>query len=200
MTRSAARKPYLAAFLRNCTAGAFAAVVWYSVPLPAFAQSAQAQQDMQVLLEALKDAPEAKAKTLARDIRRSWRRSGSATADLLLKRGRDAMRAKKLDLAIEHFTALTDHAPDFAEGWHMRASAYYQSDLYGPAIEDLGRTLALNPHHFDAIQGLGAIFEQIRDYDKAYEAYAQVLAIHPFHDAVTEAMERIEPKVKGPAL
>lgn len=195
-TQIRTRKPYLAAHLRKLIATAICGLVVFSIPATLPAQSA----DTDVLLEKLAEAPESEAKTLARDVRRSWARSGSASADLLLKRGRDALRAKKLDAAIEHFTALTDHAPDFAEGWHMRASAYYQSELYGPAIEDLARTLALNPNHFDAIQGLGAIFEQLKDYDRAYEAYAQVLAIHPFHADVLEAMERVEPKVKGPAL
>ncbi|MEM9580174.1 MAG: tetratricopeptide repeat protein [Pseudomonadota bacterium] len=168
----------------------------YSIPLAGFAQTA----DVDGLLKDLATAPEAEAKTLARDVRRHWSRSGSASADLLLKRGRDALRAQKLPVAIEHFTALTDHAPEFAEGWHMRASAYYQAELYGPAIEDLARTLALNPNHFDAIQGLGAIFEQLGDHDRAYDAYTQVLAIHPYHADVIEAMERLESKVKGPAL
>lgn len=194
------RKLSLAAVPRTLSGAIFAALVMFSLPLSAAAQNAEAQSRIDALLGELAIAEEAAAKTIARDIRRAWAASGSASADLLLKRGRDALRAKKLDVAIEHFTALTDHAPEFAEGWHMRASAYYQSDLYGPAIEDLGRTLALSPNHFDAIQGLGAIFEQLKDYDRAYEAYAQVLAIHPFHEAVTEAMERIEPRVKGPAL
>lgn len=194
------RKPYLAALLRKLRPALLAGLVAYSLPFELTAQNAEAQSDNAQLLSKLAEASEEEAQGLARDIRRNWARSGSASADLLLKRGRDALRAKKPKVAIEHLTALTDHAPDFAEGWHMRASAYYQEKLYGPAIEDLARTLALDPNHFDAIQGLGAIFEQLKDYDRAYEAYAQVLAIHPHHADVLEAMERIEPKVKGPAL
>ena len=43
-----------------------------------------------------------------------WSKSGSPAMDLLLKRGRDAMNAGQPGLAIEHLTALIDHAPDFA--------------------------------------------------------------------------------------
>ncbi|WP_431364026.1 tetratricopeptide repeat protein [Planktotalea sp.] len=178
----------------------------YSIP---FASKSEAQEsptrneaeiDAALLLEQLRDAEASEASKIARDLSRAWSRSGSASADLLLKRGRDALKAKKPKVAIEHLTALTDHAPEFAEGWHMRASAYYQEKLYGPALEDLARVLALNPNHFEAIQGLGAIFEQLGDQTRAYEVYEQVIAIHPHHADVLEAMKRLEPKVKGPAL
>lgn len=200
------RKPYLAAVQRKLTALICATLVVYSIPFAKMsaAQDASAESHMETsvadLLEQLKSADAVQGKKIARDIKRKWAISGSASADFLLKRGRDALRAKKVDAAIEHLTALTDHAPDFAEGWHSRASAYYQKNLYGPAIEDLGRALTLNPSHFDAMQGLGAIFEQLGDPTRAYEVYEQVLAIHPHHADVLEAMERLEAKVKGPTL
>ena len=36
--------------------------------------------------------------------------------DLLLGRGNEALEAEDYPTAIEHFSALIDHAPDFAEG------------------------------------------------------------------------------------
>ena len=39
--------------------------------------------------------------------------------DLLLERGRKAMSEGDTNTAIEHLTALTDHAPNFAEGWML---------------------------------------------------------------------------------
>ena len=53
-----------------------------------------------------------------------WSKSGSPAMDLLLDRGRKAMEEGDWTAAIEHLTALTDHAPDFAEGWNARATAY----------------------------------------------------------------------------
>ncbi|MEP5154471.1 tetratricopeptide repeat protein [Planktotalea sp.] len=199
-------KPYLAEELRKLTAAAFLAIVVISLPYPAtlYAQEGsapnKAEIDTAVLLDQLRGANAGEAEKIARDIKRSWSRSGSASADLLLKRGRDALQAKKPKIAVEHLTALIDHAPDFAEGWHMRASAYYQQRLYGPAVEDLANVLALNPNHFDALQGLGAVFEQLGDSKRAYEVYEKVLTIHPHHGDVLEAMERLDKKVNGPAL
>ena len=42
-----------------------------------------------------------------------------------------------------------DHAPDFAEGWNARATAYYQAGEFGPSVADIGHVLTLNPRHLD---------------------------------------------------
>ena len=64
-------------------------------------------------------------------------------------------------LAIEHFTALVDHAPEFAEGYNARATAYFQNGQYGPSLEDIRQTLMLNPRHFGAMSGLALILEEL---------------------------------------
>ncbi|WP_308422203.1 tetratricopeptide repeat protein [Actibacterium pelagium] len=129
-----------------------------------------------------------------------WSRSGSPTMDLLLSRGRDALEAGNTELAIEHLTALTDHAPDFAEGFNARAIAYFHAGLYGPAIADIRQVLILNPRHFGALMGLGTIYEQ-SGYEKlAYDAYVAARAIHPHDPDLKQAVERLEPFVTGTQL
>lgn len=120
--------------------------------------------------------------------------------DLLYRRGRDAIEDDDLRAAIEHFTALTDHAPGFAEGWHARASAYYEARLYGPAVADLERALALNPNNYRAIFGLGTILELFGDETRAYEAYLRAKAIHPHFEDVIQALDRLSPRVEGQSL
>ncbi|MBW4707780.1 tetratricopeptide repeat protein [Roseobacter sp. YSTF-M11] len=146
----------------------------------------------QQLLEQLRVAPESEAARLDRELSLIWARSGSAAMDLLLKRGRDAMEAEDTGKAIDHLTALTDHAPDFAEGWHARATAFYQAGLYGPALDDLERALALNPHNYNAIFGLGVMFQEFGDLERAAEAFGRVLALHPHHENAKTAMEQLK--------
>ena len=95
--------------------------------------------------------------------------------DLLLKRGREAMAAGRNDEAIEHFTALIDHDPDFAEGWNARATAYFNAGLLGPSVADIAETLKRNPKHFGALSGLGAIYEQLDRKDRALQVYRAAL-------------------------
>lgn len=173
------------------------AIVMNSIPLTA--QTADSQDESE-LLSALAQADEADARKLGRQLQRLWAQSGSAAMDFLLERGRDALEAENAQSAIEHLTALTDHAPEFAEGWSARASAFYLADMYGPALADLERSLALNPNNYATIFGLGSILETLGDQKLAYEAYARAKAIHPHFEDVTNAMDRLRPDIEGKPL
>jgi tetratricopeptide (TPR) repeat protein len=135
-----------------------------------------------------------------RNIELEWSRSGSASLDLLLKRGQDAMEAGDYAAAIEHLTALTDQAPDFAEGWNARATAYYLAGYFGPSIADIEHVLALNPRHFGALAGLGLIFQETGRKEDAIKALQASLAIHPHQDGISQALDALEKEVSGTDL
>ena len=168
--------------------------------LTCFAPQAGRAADLDSLFAQLKEADAPEAARLEREIWNEWSKSGSPAMDLLLKRGRDAMAAGDTQAAIEHLTALTDHAPDFAEGWNARATAYFQAGELGPSVNDIAKTLTLNPRHFGALSGLGMIFEQLDQPEKALEAYKAALAIHPHLQGVIEAVERLEAETAGTDL
>jgi tetratricopeptide (TPR) repeat protein len=152
------------------------------------------------LFERLQTAEEGEAGRIEREIWAEWSKSGSPAMDLLLKRGRDAMEAGDTAAAIEHLTALIDHAPGFAEGWNARATAYFQAGLFGPSVADIAQTLKLNPRHFGALSGFGIILEETGRDDEALEVYRAALAIHPRLTSVEESIERLEAKATGQNL
>ncbi|MEL6677582.1 MAG: tetratricopeptide repeat protein [Pseudomonadota bacterium] len=123
---------------------------------------------------------------------RLWSQSGSASADFLLQRGRAAMSAGEYDKAVEHLTALTDHAPDFAEGWNARATAFFHLEEYGLSIQDVARTLTLNPRHFGALAGLGFIYERLNQPAQAHAAFEAAARINPHSEGVTAGLRRTE--------
>ncbi|PRX35103.1 tetratricopeptide repeat protein [Meinhardsimonia xiamenensis] len=155
---------------------------------------------MERLLEELADPDNANWEATERQIEAIWSRSGSAAMDLLLERGRKALEAEEFDAAIEHLTALIDHAPDFAEAYNARALAYFHKGLHGPALDDLARALALNPRHFGALVGVAVMFEEIGMQEAALEAWRALEAIHPHHPQLREALERLEKATAGTAL
>ncbi|WP_246107339.1 tetratricopeptide repeat protein [Puniceibacterium confluentis] len=179
------------------TVAALFALVLFSLPLTV---SAQQTDRSEMLLRDLAQADAKEADRLEKEIRLEWSKSGSAAVDLLLKRGRDALEINDVKTAIEHFTALTDHAPAFAEGWHGLALAYYQADRLGLTADALEHTLALNPQHFGALRGLGALFDQLGKPALAYDAYSRVLEIRPHDPDVEAAMKRLETQVRGTEL
>jgi len=160
-----------------------------------------AQQDPMADLYARLADPDNEDWALAEsDILREWSKSGSPAMDLLLKRGQEAMQAGNFAVAIEHLTALTDHAPDFAEGWNARATAYFHAGRAGLSLADIRRTLILNPRHFGALAGLGMIFEELGQSDKALRAYEASLAINPHQEGVQQSVSRLKKLTEGIAL
>lgn len=166
----------------------------------ALGMSATAQEDPAKLAELLAElaSPEAEDwEHIESQIVDIWSRSGSRSMDMLLERGRDALDEENYLVALEHFTALTDHAPEFAEGWNMRATVFYLLDRFELSVADIGRTLALNPDHFGALNGLGIILEHMGEEKDALAAYRRVEALNPHMDNVRDAIERLERRVSG---
>lgn len=126
-----------------------------------------------------------------------WSETGSASLDLLLQRGREAMSAGETAEAIEHFSALVEMAPDFAEGYNARATAYFEVGLFGPSLSDIVRVLSLEPRHFGALAGLGVILEETGDRPRALEAFRAARAIHPHRSDLREAVDRLEAELQG---
>lgn len=182
------------ASLHNLVVAAFLPLLFLC--LPAFGQTAKLDD----LFTRLKTADAEASMRIEQEIWIEWSKSGSPAMDLLLERGRQAMNDGATDLAIEHFTALIDHAPDFAEGWNARATAYWAAGDLGPAIADLGHALELNPRHFGALSGLGMIFEEVKRPQKALEVYRMVLTLNPHAEGVPEAVERLEAELLGQEL
>lgn len=168
----------------------------FSLSAPVSAQSVVLDQ----LFDELQSPDLPNWKQVEGQIWAEWSKSGSPAMDLLLKRGRDAMEAGDFDVAIEHLTALTDHAPDFAEGFNARATAYFRDGLYGPSLADIAHTLTLNPRHFGALTGLGTILEELGNTEKALEAYRAANAIQPHDPALLQAIARLEKQVSGLTL
>lgn len=172
----------------------FAAILAFA---PANAQEIGADDQVAQLLGELRAPDQQGWQRIERQIQRLWSRSGSASADLLLQRGQDAMRRGDTVRAVEHFSAVIDHAPEFAEGYHARAMAWFMAGRLGLALDDLQQALRLNPQHFSALAGLGRIFEDLNAPDRARKAYDAAHAIHPHRDDVKAARERLERQLSG---
>lgn len=152
------------------------------------------------LLAALAVSDARNGQRIARELSAMWDRSGSPSMDLLLRRGRDALERGEAEVALEHLTALTDHAPGFARGWSERARVFAVTGRFGPAAADLERALALNPQDYDAIFALGQMWEFFENPQKAHAAYGRAKAIHPHHEEVTKALNRLSEEVLGKPL
>lgn len=149
------------------------------------------------LFEQLRTAPPEERAALERKIWKEWSRSGSVALDALMERGRKQMEAGDFAEAIATFSTVIDHAPDFAEAWNARATAFFMTERYGLAMEDIEQVLRLNPRHFGAWSGLAMILERIGRPADALRAYREVLKLNPNRPETVAAVERLEAEVGG---
>lgn len=167
---------------------------------PSPSPEAALEADLDTLFAELRAAGAEDYEPVEARIWKRWTQTASPTADLLFDRAREALEAEDPQIAIEHLTALIAHAPGFAEAYNARATAYYAMELFGPAMADIRRTLALNPRHFGALGGLGQILEQLgRDHD-ALSAYRAAAAIHPHRTDILDGIDRLEKALGGATL
>jgi tetratricopeptide (TPR) repeat protein len=145
-------------------------------------------------------ADEATWEDVEKQIWSEWSKSGSKAMDHLLLRGRSEMDKGNVNKAIGHFSALIDHAPEFAEGWNARATAWFVADRYGLSISDIRQTLILEPRHFGALAGLGMIMERMDRPEAALKVYQEAEKIHPNRPDVKAALERLKDAVEGVEL
>lgn len=154
-------------------------------------------EELSILMERLGDPDLSGPGRVEARVMELWDISGSDSADLLLRRGRDAMNRGELEVAVEHLSALVEQAPGFAEGWNTRATAFFMQEEYGLSMLDIERALALNPQHFGALAGLGFILEETGEARGALMAFRAAQALNPHRPQVNDAVERLAAEVDG---
>lgn len=182
----------------NSTVASLATAVGFSLLV---AQGAAAQDSrIDELFDELQEVEPERVMRIEDQISTEWSKSGSPAMDLLLMRGEEALEAGMPDVAADHLTALIDHAPDFAEGYYARATAYYDLGLIGPAIDDLRQTLVLEPRHFGAMAGFAVILEEVGRPEDALTVWREVEKITPNNPDVQMQLERLALQLEGRAL
>jgi tetratricopeptide (TPR) repeat protein len=179
-------------FQKRQLAAAVASAVWIWGCAPAHAQEAAEAEKLDALFAELAEPGREDWERIEGEITRIWSRSGSDAMDLLLRRGNEALEAEDYTAALEHFTALTDHAPDFAEGWNGRATTFFLMGEYALSIADVERVLALNPRHFAALAGLAFMLEAMDEPDLALKALHAVQELNPNRPNINDAAARLE--------
>jgi tetratricopeptide (TPR) repeat protein len=154
--------------------------------------------DLYALLATADD--EETAKAISDAIERVWLHSGSPTIDLLMERSIKAMSDKKVELALKLLDHVVELAPDFTEAWNRRAYVHFVHNDIERALGDLRRTLALDPNHFKALDGLGQILREIGQKKAALKAFKQLLDVHPYWSGAKQAVEELEREVDGQGI
>ncbi|MGH7487448.1 MAG: hypothetical protein ACREVC_09145 [Burkholderiales bacterium] len=88
--------------------------------------------------------------------------------------------ARRYDIAETRLSLLLRHLPNFAEAWHKRATLYYLLGRDQSCIEDLRRTIELEPRHFGALCSFAEILLGEGERASARFAFSVALSLHPY--------------------
>ncbi len=108
------------------------------------------------------------------------------------EKGIQAMNLRNYPLAIRFFNNLIEEDPNFAEGWNKRATVHFMMGNFDQSMQDIIKTLELEPRHFGALDGMGLIFIHQGQFQQAIDVYDKMLEIFPFSVKTMEKKERIK--------
>lgn len=167
--------------------------------LPGMVTTASADQrdpKLPGLFEKLQNATgSGSAEQIESEIWMTWLATDDDKSDVLLRNIVSAMGSGDMDEALMASDALIEQNPEFAEGWNKRATVHYLMGNVKSSVEDIHRTLQLEPRHFGAISGLGLIFLKQGNLSAALEAFEEVLKISPQSVNAQRSVEQVRSQI-----
>lgn len=157
--------------------------------------------DLDALFGALAKAQsEEEAKPLEDKTLAAFFHSNSPTVDLLMLRAAAALHGGAGNTARKLIAAVTNVAPDYAEGWHQRAEILADAGDDQGAMFCLQKTITLNPRQFEALTELAGLIEEYGDKQAALRLYRRALALDPYFDDVARKVRALTHEVEGQSL
>jgi tetratricopeptide (TPR) repeat protein len=140
------------------------------------------------------------ASSIEKKIWATWVHRGDELVDLHMSLGIRAMHAGALKLSLRQFTTVINLDQNFSEGWNKRATVYYMMGDFDKSVQDIERTLALEPRHYGAISGLALIFDATKNLGGALKAWQQVLEFTPYNQQIRNRVLQLKNEMRGKAI
>ncbi|HEY2010291.1 MAG TPA: hypothetical protein VGH23_14980 [Rhizomicrobium sp.] len=126
-----------------------------------------------------------------------FRASNSPSIDLLMTRALAAQGAGDGKTARRLAEAVTNIAPNYAEGWHFRATLEQGAGEDTAALVSLQKTVLLNPRQFTALGELGDMLQDYGDKAGALKLYRRALDLDPQLEGAAQKVRELTQSVEG---
>jgi Flp pilus assembly protein TadD len=137
------------------------------------------------------------ARPLEQKILALFLESGSASVDLLMTRAAAALADGDSDSARKILDAVTQIAPNYAEGWHQRGRLQAVAGDDEGAIVSLQKAVTLNPREFAALAELGAILSEYGDKRDALAILRKAMALDRNFAGLDREVQKLTRDVEG---
>ena len=172
------------------------------------AQSTSAPTAKAMRLDALFDrlrtaSDEYEAGKIEKEIGELWSQSGRSEIDEQFTQATFPFIEGKFQSALHILDEIVQRAPNWTEGWYMRATVHTILGLHSVAgafdrcLVDAQRVLQLESRHFHALSTMAACYEGKGEFREALAAHRKALAFHPFLQGSLDMIPELEKKIRG---
>ena len=88
-------------------------------------------------------------------------------------------QTRNYDEAIEALSYVIEQEPNFSEAYNKRATFYFMMGDFDNSMKDIESTLALEPRHFGALDGMSRILISYKKYEQAFQVYEEMMSLMP---------------------
>ena len=167
------------------------------LPLPAFA--APSEED-KLFSQLAKAGSAEEAQPIEQKLGGLFKVSNSPTVDLLMTRATAALAGADHQAARKLMDAVTQVAPNYAEGWRLRAQLQAASGDDAGAMVSLQKAVELNPRHFAALSELGGMLEEYGDKPGALKLFRRAIALDPQMPGAVRHEKALAKEVEGQGI
>jgi len=161
----------------------------------------QTSNKLDNLFHDLKSAQNAEvAQPIAQQIWSIWMESEDQSIDDLMTQGMNEIGNGNLKSGRDIFKEVTERSPNFAEGWNKLATVNYMMGEIETSLENIEKTLNLEPRHFGSISGRGLCYLKQRRWQSALIEFKAALDVHPWMLDAKRNLKLLEENLENHAI
>ena len=118
----------------------------------------------------------------------------------LLDQGSLLIDRRELHKAYEIFSQIIVTDPNWSEAWTKRALVLYLMNRHQSSLDDIKKTLILEPRHFGALSGQALNYMELKEYEKAIKSFKEAQNIYPIIDAAKKMIPQLQELINDQSI
>ncbi|KAG7353510.1 hemimethylated DNA binding domain yccV-containing protein [Nitzschia inconspicua] len=139
------------------------------------------QMSIDNLFDVLKNAEDSETATVITDsFKELWKAHKEDDIRFKFDTGVNYLLKGKTEEALALFSEVVNVDPSYAEAYNKASTAEYMIGNLDASLAAAHKTLQLNPKHFQALNGLGLVYNEKKDLEFAAEAFRKSMDLDPW--------------------
>jgi hemimethylated DNA binding protein len=131
--------------------------------------------------EILKHAEDSETATVLSDsFKEIWKAHKDCDIRFAFDTGVNYLLKGKTEQALEKFSEVVDKDPGYAEAYNKASTSEFMNGNLDASLAAAQKTLELFPNHFQALNGLGLVYNEKKDLEFAAEAFRKSIELDPW--------------------